>query len=914
MQDVARSRRCVDDTLLFDNTIEEQFFRTCEFLERCGKHGIIINPKKFQFAEMEVDFVGFRVSATGVRPTDTFLEAILSFPSPTNITDVRSWFGVVNQVAYSFASCPIMEPFRHLLSNKVPFAWSPELETAFQASKTEIVEQCTQGVRMFDPTLPTCLATDWSKYGVGYWLCQKRCSCPGSRPGCCQTGWQTITVGSRFCNQAEQNYAPIEGEAMATAWAANKCRHFLLGLPKFILAVDHKPLIPLLSNKSLDLVTNPRIMNQRVKLLPYSYEVVHIPGKANVTPDAFSRRSDSPVPPAPITTPVDLTSAAQCVTEAYATTLSKPTWVSGSVAHLAISLLAPPTDSDISSHEDGEGFITGLAMSSIAALATSTGQAGPRAITWQRLQQATASSPICQSLTFLIRAGLPPSLQQWPQDLAPYYPYRLNLMVSDGVILYGDRPLIPPDLRQEIMETLHSGHAGVTTMLHRASQSLFWPALKQDLVTMRSSCQDCIYMAPSNPAPPPEQPVQPDFPFSHICMDFFQVGHTYLAMADRYSNWLSVFRLQKDDTANVISVLRQYFSRWGVAKEITSDGAPVFTSAEMAAFLDRWGVQHRVSSAYYPRANKRAEVAVKSAKRLIRGNLGPRGTLDTDAFARALLEHRNTVDPLTGLSPAMVIFGREMKGFLPTQNGKFQPRQEWRLEADLREQAHAKRHAKMEERLSAHSRPLPPLQVGDSVAIQDLSDPCKPGKWTKTGTITESLPYDSYMVRVDGSRRPTQRHRRHLRKITTYTSLLAKDPTFLSRPPPPVMPPTSASPPPAMAPQLPPPVPAPALPASPPPPAPGPPPALVQPQPTPQCTPTASTHRHQPLAPPGTDVVTKLRQMEREGSHLAIQPDTDTGAANSSCLLLQQLVSAVGGGSSPGIDPAMETGGCQWTR
>ena len=287
---------------------------------------------------------------------------------------------------------------------------------------------------------------------------------------------------------------------------------------------------------------------------------------------------------------------------------------------------------------------------------------------------------------------------------------------------------------------------------------------------------------------------------------------------------------------------------------------------------------------------------MKSAKRLIRGNLGPRGTLDTDAFARALLEHRNTVDPLTGLSPAMVIFGREMKGFLPTQNGKFQPRQEWRLEADLREQAHAKRHAKMEERLSAHSRPLPPLQVGDSVAIQDLSDPCKPGKWTKTGTITESLPYDSYMVRVDGSRRPTQRHRRHLRKITTYTCLLAKDPTFLSRPPPPVMPPTSASPPPAMAPQLPPAVPAPALPASPPPPAPGPPPALVQPQPTPQCTPTASTHRHQPLAPPGTDVVTKLSQIEREGSHLAIQPDTDTGAANSSCLLLQQLVLAVGGG------------------
>ena len=862
-EDFERSRRCVDDTLFYDDTIEQQFFRTCEFLDRCGEHGIIINPAKFQFAEMEVDFVGFKVSATGVRPTDSFIETILSFPSPTNITDVRSWFGVVNQVSYSFASCPVMEPFRHLLSNKVPFAWSAELENAFQASKTEIVRQCTQGVRMFDPTLPTCLATDWSKFGVGYWLCQKRCSCQGTTPGCCQTGWQTITVGSRFCTQAEQNYAPIEGEAMATAWAAHKCRYFLLGLPMFALAVDHKPLIPLLGNKSLDLVTNPRIMNQRIKLLPYSYRVVHVPGKANVTPDAFSRRADSPVLPSPITAPIDLASASSNILQGYSTTLGPPSWVSGSVAHLAASILAPPSAMDIASLGDTESLVVGQALSSLAALATSAGQAGPRAVTWQRLQHATSSSPLCQSLTSLIRAGLPPGVQDWPKELLPYYPYRAHLLESDGVILCGERPLIPTDLRPEILETLHSGHAGVTTMLERASQALFWPSLKQDLITLRSNCQDCIFMAPSNPAPPPEQPVHPDFPFSHICMDFFQADHTYLAMVDRYSNWLSVFQLAKDDSANIIHVLRQYFARWGVAKEITSDGAPVFTSSAMGDFLNRWGVKHRVSSAYYPRANKRAELAVKSAKRLIRGNLGPRGSLNTDAFARALLEHRNAIDPLTGLSPAMIIFGREMKGFLPSPDKKFQPRQEWRLEADLREQAHAKRHARMEERLTAHARPLPPLQHGDTVAIQDLSDPCKPGKWTKTGTVVEALPYDSYMIRVDGSRRPTQRHRRHLRKLTTYSSLLAKD--IPDTPPLPMhssteedvapkpttrTPATDVQPPPTQ-PTI--PTPTPAIYT---------PPVLTKP--------SAATHRHQPIASPGTEILQKLRRMEQQGVHLAL--------------------------------------------
>ena len=340
-------------------------------------------------------------------------------------------------------------------------------------------------------------------------------------------------------------------------------------------------------------------------------------------------------------------------------------------------------------------------------------------------------------------------------------------------MLCGENPLIPPALRPETLEILHAGHSGVSTMLARAKQSLFWPSLHKEIMNLRAHCKECTYIAPSNPALPPEAPVQPDFPFSHICMDFFQVEATYLAIVDRYTNWLSVFRLPKDDSANVIAVLRRYFARWGVAKEVTSDGASVLCSASMENFLKRWGVNHRVSSAYYPRANKRAELAVKSAKRLVMGNLGPRGSLDTDRFARALLEHRNTPDPVTELSPAMVIFGRELKGFLPSQVAKYQPRQEWRLEADLREKALAKRHCKMAERLTLGSRKLEKLECGDTVVIQDQTQQGKAGRWTKTGEIIEKLPYDSYMVRIDGSRAPTQRNRRFLRKILPF-SLITK--------------------------------------------------------------------------------------------------------------------------------------------
>ena len=67
-------------------------------------------------------------------------------------------------------------------------------------------------------------------------------------------------------------------------------------------------------------------------------------------------------------------------------------------------------------------------------------------------------------------------------------------------------------------------------------------------------------------------------------------------------------------------------------------------------FLKRFGIWHRVSSAYNPHSNQMAEEAVKPAKRMLRDNTGAFGTLDTDKFLAALLMHRNKPDPETSMS------------------------------------------------------------------------------------------------------------------------------------------------------------------------------------------------------------------------------------------------------------------------
>ena len=285
--------KCVDDSIIWGKSIEENFHATCSFLDKCSYGGMVFNSSKFQFGEEEVHYLGFFITKEGLRPTPEFLENIRSFPTPRSTTDVRSWFGAVNQIAYTFAVSEVMLPFRQLLRPQVPFSWSEELEAAFRESKEEIIRQCERGVKLFNLHAPTGLATDWSKACIGWWLVQKHCKCPGPPAlGCCKTGWITVYCGSKFNTPAESRYPPIEGEGFAAVFALEKCSPFILGHPNLLLAMDHKPLIKIFGDANLESITNPRLFSFKQKTLRFRFTPVHVPGKRHVVPDAFSRRSD----------------------------------------------------------------------------------------------------------------------------------------------------------------------------------------------------------------------------------------------------------------------------------------------------------------------------------------------------------------------------------------------------------------------------------------------------------------------------------------------------------------------------------------------------------------------------------------------------------------------------------------------
>ena len=233
MVDCPRKAHIIDDTILWDSNLEDSLFK---------------------FGRDEVDFSGFNITKDGIKHTSGMIDTISSFPTPQNITGIHSWFGLVNQVAYAFAQAEVMALFRELLSTKnQQFYWDEALESAFQQSKQKIVEMISEGVRSFKIDQPTCICSDWSKTGIRFFLRQQHCTCPTQDgPECGDSHWKLIFAGSRFTSDAKSRYAPIEGEALALIYALESCRMFVLGCPNLIISVDHKPLVPIFSDRAME--------------------------------------------------------------------------------------------------------------------------------------------------------------------------------------------------------------------------------------------------------------------------------------------------------------------------------------------------------------------------------------------------------------------------------------------------------------------------------------------------------------------------------------------------------------------------------------------------------------------------------------------------------------------------------------
>ena len=145
----------------------------------------------------------------------------------------------------------------------------------------------------------------------------------------------------------------------------------------------------------------------------------------------------------------------------------------------------------------------------------------------------------------------------------------------------------------------------------------------------------------------------PDYPFQQLCMDAFEVrGHHYLAAVDKFSNWLIIFHIRANPSSkHTINSLRSIFMAYGAPEKLFTDGGLPFQSQDVKDFLNLWKVEHITSSAAYPQGNGRAELAVKTAQRILEENTSEGGSLNTDKACKALLHKACRSQPISNFVP-----------------------------------------------------------------------------------------------------------------------------------------------------------------------------------------------------------------------------------------------------------------------
>ena len=332
---------------------------------------------------------------------------------------------------------------------------------------------------------------------------------------------------------------------------------------------------------------------------------------------------------------------------------------------------------------------------------------------------------------------------------------RSQLSVSDGLLMYADRIVVPTSLRSEMLDRIHQGHQGITKCLERIKISVWWPEITKDVKRIVTACEHCQTFKPSQPKEPLLTTPLPSRPWEKLGIDLcLYGGQNYLVMVDYYSRWIEVLHVRSTTTAACVAKMKDVFARFGFPEEIVSDNGPQFASSEFRSFVESNRITHITSSPFLPNVNGEAERAVQTAKRILR---------QRDPWL-ALMIYRDTVISATGHSPTQLLIGRHVKSNLPTPSSALRSCQS--SPEDIRENDNKAKlsYARHYDRRHG-ARLLPSLSPGDEVRVKTPQQ----SDWSQKGMV--STPADtprSFVVQTP-SGGVYRRNRRHLQATSEST-------------------------------------------------------------------------------------------------------------------------------------------------
>jgi hypothetical protein len=268
----------LDDTLNHHQNLTDHITGVRHTLQCLREAKLFCNPKKCEFHQSKIEFLGVDISRNGFEMDDKKTSVIADWQSLTSIQAVCQFIGFINfYQRWIPGFSEVARPLHDLFQKNQPWQWTENEQTAF-----EILKWCVSQAPVLvhaDPDAQFCMETDASNYAYGTVLSQKQ---PDGRH-------HPIGFMSKSMNPAEWNYGIPDKEALAIIKGLQNWHHWLerTCLPVHILT-DHK---------NLEYFAKPQILNRwqmhwLEMLTHYNYKIHYRPGDKNSATDALSRREE----------------------------------------------------------------------------------------------------------------------------------------------------------------------------------------------------------------------------------------------------------------------------------------------------------------------------------------------------------------------------------------------------------------------------------------------------------------------------------------------------------------------------------------------------------------------------------------------------------------------------------------------